>query len=113
MVSPCRGLRRSNPRSCPNSTVLFPDLSSYRLVDQQTLTLRVAAAPCSWTRATGVTETAADIRIKVETLPCPINFLPHTDELDFQDVTVSLAHDVANRIIADSQGEPIPLAPGS
>src|SRR5664280_472342 len=87
-----------------NSTVLFPEMASYHLVDQQTLSLKVAAAPCSWTRVTGVTETATDIRIKVETLPCPINFLPHTDELDFQEVTVSLAHDVANRTIADAQG---------
>ena len=67
-----------------NSTVLFPEMASYRLVDQQTLSLRVAAAPCSWTRVTEVTATTVEIRVKVETLPCPIDFLPHTDNRIFE-----------------------------
>jgi len=48
------------------------------------------------------------LRVRVETFPCP-NPLPHTDELDLRELTVALASDVGGRMIADAQGQAIPL----
>ena len=93
-----------------NYTVLFPNMSAYRLVDQRTIALTVAVAPCAWTRVTGVTETGTQIAIKVETLPCPLPG-PSTSELDLHELTVSVAADVADRIVTDAQGQPVPLRP--
>ena len=90
-----------------NSTVLVPDMDSYVVVDQQTIVVRVAVAPCSWTRVTNVAETPTEVRVKVETWPCPIP-LPSTAELAFQDVTVSLAADLASRVVQDANGQAVP-----
>ena len=54
-----------------NSTILYPDMDSYVLLDGRTLAVKVAHAPCSWTRVAGVTESPDDVRVKVETWPCP------------------------------------------
>ncbi len=91
-----------------NSTVLFPQISSYRLIDERTVALTVGGAPCSWTRVTGVSETTAEVRIKVETLPCPI-IAPQTNELNLRELTVTLASDLGGRIVDDAQGQTIPL----
>jgi hypothetical protein len=56
---------------------------------------------------TNVTETPAKVRVKVETLPCPILFLPHTDELTFRDLSVSLAADLGTRVVEDVSGQPV------
>ena len=90
-----------------NSTVLVPDMNSYVLVNQRTMTVRVAVAPCSWTRVTNVAETPTYVRVKVETLPCPIP-LPHTDQLDFRDLNVSLADDLGTRVVQDANGQAVP-----
>ena len=95
------------PLWAQNSTVLFPDMQSYAVVNQRTLAVRVAVAPCSWTRVTNVAETPAYVRVKVETLPCPIP-LPSTDELAFRDLTVSLADDLATRDVQDANGQVVP-----
>ncbi len=48
-----------------NSTVLVPDLDSYVVVNQRTIAVRVAVAPCSWTQVTNIAETPTEVRIKV------------------------------------------------
>ena len=95
------------PLWAQNSTVLFPDMQSYAVVNQRTIAVRVAVAPCSWTRVTNVAETLTYVRVKVETLPCPIP-LPSTDELAFRDLTVSLADDLATRDVQDANGQAVP-----
>jgi hypothetical protein len=89
-----------------NSVVLVPNMDSYLVVNQRAITVRVAVAPCSWTRVTGVAETATEVRIKVETLPCPIP-LPQTAELDLRDCTVSLATDLGTRVVMDASGQAV------
>ena len=90
-----------------NSTVLVPDMDSYVAVDQRTIAVRVAVAPCSWTRVTNVVETPTEVRVKVETLPCPIP-LPSTAELAVRDLTISLADDLATRVVRDANGQAVP-----
>ncbi len=91
-----------------NSTVLVPDMDSYAVVNQRTIAVKVAVAPCSWTRVTDVAETPTDVRVKVETWPCPLPF-PGTAELANQDLTVSLTTDLASRAVQDATGQAIPL----
>jgi hypothetical protein len=90
-----------------NSTVLVPEMSSYRMVNQRTIEVTVAVAPCGWTRVTNVAETTAYVRVTVETLPCPIP-LPHTDDLSIRDLTVSLSDDLATRVVQDASGDAVP-----
>jgi hypothetical protein len=91
-----------------NSTVVFPQMGSYAVVDQRTLTVSVGVAPCSWTRVTNVTETPTDVLVKVETLPCPIPG-PSTAALAIRDLTVSLATDLGSRLVTDANGQAIPM----
>jgi hypothetical protein len=91
-----------------NSTVVFPDMNSYAVVNQRTITVSVGVAPCSWTRVTNVTETPTEVRVKVETLPCPRPG-PGTAELTLRDLTVSLAADLGSRVVTDANGQAIPL----
>jgi hypothetical protein len=91
-----------------NSTVVFPDMNSYAVVNQRTITVSVAVAPCSWTRVTNVAETPTEVRVKVETLPCPVPG-PGTAALAIRDLTVSLAADLGSRIVTDANGQAIPL----
>jgi hypothetical protein len=90
-----------------NSTVLVPNMDSYVVVNQRTIAVRVAVAPCSWTRVTNVTETPTEVRVRVETWPCPIP-LPSTAELAVQDLTVSLAAELASRVVQDASGQAVP-----
>ena len=90
-----------------NSTVLVPDMDSFVVVNQRTIAVRVAVAPCSWTRVTNVTESPTEVRVKVETWPCPIP-LPSTSELAAQELTVSLAADLASRVVEDVIGQAVP-----
>ena len=91
-----------------NSTVVFPQMDSYAAVSQRTITVKVAVAPCSWTRVTNIAETPTEVRVKIETLPCPIP-LPGTAELTLRDLTVSLAADLGTRVVTDANGQAIPL----
>jgi hypothetical protein len=91
-----------------NSTVVFPELDSYAVVDQRTITMKVAVAPCSWTRVTNVAETPTAVRTTIETLPCPA-LGAATAELFVRDLTVSLAADLGVRVVADANGQAIPL----
>lgn len=90
-----------------DSTVLVPEVNSYVVVDQRTIALRVGVAPCSWTRVTDVAETTTEVRVKVETLPCPIP-LPGTAALAIRDLTVSLAADLGTRAVEDASGQAVP-----
>jgi hypothetical protein len=90
-----------------NSTVVFPQMDSYAVVDQRTITVKVGVAPCSWTRVTGVAEAPAEIRVKIETLPCPIPG-PGTADLSLREMTVSLAADLGSRVVTDANGQAIP-----
>jgi hypothetical protein len=90
-----------------NSTVVVPDMNSYLVVNQRTIALKVAVAPCSWTRVTNVAETPTEVRVKVETLPCPIP-LPSTAELACRDLVVSLADDLGTRVVRDANGQAVP-----
>ena len=90
-----------------NSTVLVPFMDSYVVVDQRTIAVRVGVAPCSWTRVADVAETPTEVRVKVETWPCPIP-LPGTGELAIHDLTVSLAADVGTRVVEDANGQAVP-----
>jgi hypothetical protein len=91
-----------------NSTVLVPNIDSYQVTDQRAIVVRVAVAPCSWTRVTGVAETLTDVRVTVETLPCPIP-LPATNELAARDITVVLADDLGARVVRDADGQELTL----
>ena len=91
-----------------NSTVLVPNMDSYVVVNERTIAVRVAVAPCSWTRVTNVAETPTEVRVKVETWPCPIP-LAGTAELAVQQLTVSLAADLSTRIVEDANGQAVPL----
>lgn len=91
-----------------NSTVLVPQINSYAVVNQRTIALRVGVAPCSWTRVTNVAETPTEVRVKVETLPCPLP-LPGTTGLAIRELTVSLMADLGTRVVEDTNGQEIPL----
>jgi len=91
-----------------NSTVLAPFINSYLLVNQRTIAVKVGVAPCSWTRVTSVAETPTEVRVKVETLPCPIP-LPGTAGLAVRELTVSLAADLGTRAVEDANGQAVPL----
>jgi hypothetical protein len=90
-----------------NSTILYPDMDSYVLLDGRTLAVRIAHAPCSWTRVSGVTESPDDVRVKVETWPCPIPG-PGTASMAMTELTVSLAGDLGTRVVRDIEGQAIP-----
>jgi hypothetical protein len=90
-----------------NKTVLVPDMTSYAVVNQRTIAVRVGVAPCSWTRVTDVAETPTEVRVKVETLPCPIPG-PGTAALAIRELTVSLAADLGTRAVDDANGQAIP-----
>ncbi len=91
-----------------NSTVVVPGMNSYAVVNQRTIVVSVGVAPCSWTRVTDVAETPTEIRVKVETLPCPIPG-PGSAALEVRELTVSLAEDVGVRGVEDATGQAIPL----
>ena len=91
-----------------NSTVVFPEMDSYAVVNQRTIAVKVGVAPCSWTRVSNVAETPTEVRVKVETLPCPVPG-PGTSALAIRDLTVSLAADLGSRIVTDANGQAIPL----
>ena len=90
-----------------DSTVVFPAMSSYAVVNQRSIVVKVGVAPCSWTRVTHVTETPTEVRVKVETLPCPIPG-PSTAALAIRGLTVSLAADLGSRVVEDVNGQAIP-----
>ena len=92
-----------------DSTVLVPEMNSYAVVTQRTIAVKVGVAPCSWTRVTTVAETPTEVRVKVETLPCPIPG-PSTAALAVRDLTVSLAADLASRVVLDANGQAVPPA---
>jgi hypothetical protein len=79
-------------------------IQSYRLVDQRTIALTVGVAPCSWTRVTSVTETSIDVRVMVETLPCPIPGAS-TGILDARELTIALRNDLGDRTVEDATGQ--------
>jgi hypothetical protein len=90
-----------------NSTVVYPDMDSYVQLDGRTIAVRVAHAPCSWTRVTDVDETPNEVRVKVETLPCPIP-LPGTASMAMTELVVSLAGDLGTRVVHDAAGQTVP-----
>ena len=95
------------PLLAQNSTVLVPDMDFYVVVNQRTIAVRVAVAPCSWTRVTNVAETPTEVRVTVETWPCPIP-LAGTGYLAARDLPVSLAADLASRVVEDANGQAVP-----
>ena len=86
-----------------NSTVGFPQMDSYAVVNQRTITVKVGVAPCGWTRVTNIAETATQVRVKIETLPCPIPG-PVTAGLSLRDLTISLTADLGSRVVTDANG---------
>ena len=82
-------------------------MDSYVVVNQRTIEVKVAVAPCSWTRVTNVAETPTEVQVKVETWPCPIPG-PSTAELAAQDLTISLAADLGSRVVQDASGQAVP-----
>jgi len=91
-----------------NSTVVFPFMNSYAVVNQRTIAVKVGVAPCSWTRVTYVAETRTEVRVKVETLPCP-QLGPGTAELVVRELTVPLTADLGARVVEDANGQRVPL----
>ena len=91
-----------------NSTVVFPFMNSYAVVNQRTITVKVGVAPCSWTRVTNVAETSTEVRVKVETLPCP-QLGPGTAELVVRELMVPLTADLGTRAVEDANGQRVPL----
>lgn len=91
-----------------NSTVVFPAMNSYAVVNRRTITVKVGVAPCSWTRVTNVEETVTAVLVKVETLPCP-QLGPGTAELVVRELTVPLTADLGTRVVEDANGQTVPL----
>jgi hypothetical protein len=91
-----------------NSTVVAPEMDSYAVINPRTIAVRAGVAPCSWTRVTDVAESPTEVRVKVETLPCPIPG-PTTDELAVRELPVSLATDLGTRAVEDANGQAVPL----
>ena len=91
-----------------NSTVVTPEMDSYTVVNLRTIAVKVYVAPCSWTRVTSIAESPTEVRVKVETLPCPM-LGAGTDELAGRELPVSLATDLGMRAIEDADGQVVPL----
>ena len=91
-----------------NSTIVFPFMNSYAVVNQRMIAAKVGVAPCSWTRVTSVAERPTEVRVKVETLPCPI-LGPSTAELVVRELLVSLTADLGTRVVKDANGQTVPL----
>ncbi len=91
-----------------NSTVLSPEMGTYTVLNPRTIAVDVYVAPCSWTRVTNVAESPAEIRVKAETLPCPIPG-PRTAGLTVRVLSVSLAADLGSRTVEDANGQAVPL----
>lgn len=92
----------------PERDGAVPDLRVLPARRSDTVAVMVGVAPCSWTRPTGVAETATSISIRVETLPCPLP-LAGTDQLDLRELMVSVPVGVGDRAITDAQGQSIPM----
>lgn len=80
----------------------------YRVVDPRTIVITVGAAPRSWTRVTQVTETATEVRIKVESFVLP-QLGPSTARLALVELTVRLATDLDGRVVTDAHGDVVRL----
>ena len=90
-----------------NSTLAWPDLSSYSVIGPRAIAVKVYVAPCSWTRVTNVAESPTEVRVTVQTLPCPIAG-PGTAALDARELAVSLATELGVRVVEDANGHPVP-----
>lgn len=79
------------------------EIAAYRVVDDHTLELRAVAGPATWTRVTGVTETATQVLVYVGTIGAP---LPGTGG-NLIELTVRL-HDPINgrQVIDGNRGVP-------
>ena len=94
-----------------DSTVLTGDTLGYLTTGARSITLRVAVAPCSWTRVADVVETTATVRVTIRTWPC-LQVGAGTMDLSFRDVSVSLQTDLGTRAVQDADSQPIqPLVP--
>jgi hypothetical protein len=91
-----------------NSTVT---IDSYGLVDARTVAMRVAVAPCSWTRVTSVAETPTEVRVEIQTWPCPIPG-PGTASLVARDVVLALRDPLGARTVVNEQGRRVAARAG-
>jgi hypothetical protein len=81
-------------------------IDSYRVVDQRTIVVTAAVGPHSWTRVTGVTETATEVRVTVESLDVTLG--PSAAYAVLADLTVSLSQDIDDRTVLDAAGDVVP-----
>lgn len=77
-------------------------IDSYRVVDDQTLSVHVTAGRTSWCRVTAAAETAADIRVSAACLdwlllPGNAGGYPH-------ELTARLAAPIVDRVVRNSDG---------
>lgn len=83
-------------------------VESYRVVDPQTIVVVVGGAPHSWTRVSGVAESASTVAVSAQTttwLPGP-----GTSNLELVELTVRLAQPLDGRTVTDGSGQAVPMA---
>ena len=90
-----------------NSVVVAPQFATYKPIDSRTILVQVYVAPCSWTRVAKTAESATEVRVMIETLPCLVVGAGST-ALSLRDVQVALASDLGTRTLEDANGQPIP-----
>jgi hypothetical protein len=90
-----------------NSVVVAPQLASYAQVDSRTIVMAVYVAPCSWTRVAHTAESATEVRVTIETLPC-LGVGAGSATLGLRELEVALASDLGTRSVEDANGQAIP-----
>jgi hypothetical protein len=88
-----------------SSTLLVPNMRSYRVVDERTIV--VSAYGVDWVRVTGMTETADAVRISIATTTWWVP-APRLGSITRHDLVVSLARDLGTRTVEDAAGNPVP-----
>ena len=114
---PSQGLHRSRRRWAPLiiiialaavfvrplDTAAFID--SYRVIDDHTIAVRTVSGPGTWTRVTGVTESASSVTVSVSSLRAP---LPGASD-DIVELIVTLRDALGGRQVIDAGSGLAPL----
>ena len=74
-------------------------IESYRVIDDHTIAVQTVSGPGTWTRVTGVTESASSVTVSVSSLRAPL--LAGTGD-DLVDLTVTLRDPLGGRQVIDA-----------
>jgi hypothetical protein len=81
-------------------------MASYRQIDADTIAITVSVSPYGWTRLTGVTETATDVRVSIESFVLQLG--AGTAQQMRVELPVTLVQDLGERVVMDDIGAPVP-----